>query len=51
MTKMKIIAVIALGIIVGAVLAFLTGGLLIDYEAHSMETTKWLDIERSRISL
>jgi hypothetical protein len=39
MSKMKIIAVIALGIIVGAVLAFLTGGALIYYEAHTMETT------------
>jgi len=39
MSKITIIAVIALGIIVGAVLAFFTGGILIYYEAHSMETT------------
>src|SRR5208337_3281323 len=39
MRKRTIIAVIALGIIVGAVLAFLTGGTLIYYEAHTMETT------------
>jgi hypothetical protein len=38
LTKTRIIAVIALGIIVGAVLAFLTGGILIYYEAHTMET-------------
>jgi hypothetical protein len=38
MTKTRIIAVTALGIIVGAVLAFLTGGTLIYYEAHTMET-------------
>ncbi len=38
MTKTRIIAVAALGIIVGAVLAFLTGGTLIYYEAHTMET-------------
>jgi len=40
MSKMTIIAVTALGIIVGAVLAsFITGGFLIYYEAHSMFTT------------
>lgn len=38
MTRRKIIAVIVLGIIMGAVLAFLTGGILIYYEAHTMET-------------
>lgn len=39
MSKMTIISVIALGIIVGAVLAFITGGFLTYYEAHSMFTT------------
>jgi hypothetical protein len=39
MSKMKTIAVIAAGIIVGAVLAFFTGGILIYIEAHTMETT------------
>jgi hypothetical protein len=38
MSKTKFIAVIALGIIVGAVLAFLTGGAIIYYVAHTMET-------------
>jgi hypothetical protein len=38
MSKTKIVAVIALGIIVGAVLAFFTGGILIYYVAHTMET-------------
>jgi len=38
MTKTRIIAVLVLGIIVGAVLAFLTGGTIIYYEAHTMET-------------
>jgi hypothetical protein len=40
MSKMKIIAVIALGIVVGAVLAsFGLGGTLIYIEAHTMQTT------------
>ena len=44
MRKTRIIAVIALGIVVGAVLAFLTGGALIYYEAQTMETTcQWLE--------
>ena len=44
MSTTKIIAVIVLGIIVGAVLAFLTGGTLIYIEAHTMETTcQWLE--------
>jgi hypothetical protein len=38
MTKTRIIAVIALGIIVGAVLSFLIGGTIIYFEAHTMET-------------
>ncbi len=37
MSKTRIIAVIALGIIVGAVLAFLTGGALIYYVGHTLE--------------
>ncbi len=40
MSKMKIIAVMALGILVEAVLAsFGIGGTLIYLEAHTMETT------------
>ena len=39
MRKMTFIAGIALCIIVGAVLAFITAFLLIQYEAYTMETT------------
>ena len=39
MSTPKIITVIVLGVVVGAVLAFLTGGILIYIEAHTMETT------------